>query len=236
MSEYDWFKLKLPVCKKEITLRNWNYIEDVNLNKKITNLGENSKLKEIEIILEFLRNHCKEQELFDSLCEVDIYKILFVLRNNSKGNEIKYMWKCQNDSCTAKNQFQHTTMDVIKDVKYSLSKKYNVKISDKYTIIFKEISFVKKLKIISEVKDMEELKFILVINNIGSIIKDDELLTFSNIEELSNFVESMEPKYVNKIIDVYNSSISNIEIIKKNHCISCKKDYDLQIGDFSFFL
>jgi len=239
MNDFAWSKLKLPVYGKEVNIKNWNYLEDVELNKKISQT-ENSEDK-IKIILEFLKDHVKEKKVFDELTDVDIYKILFVLRNNSKGNEIKYMWKCFNEDfngkqCPAHNQYQHTALDIIKEVQYKVSKVEDKKLDDRYTIKFKNISFLNKLKIINNISTTEELKYQLVLGSIESIIRDDELINFSSNKELDKFLKNIEPKYVYKIIESYKDNVSSVDILKKNVCSKCGSINDLVIGDFSFFL
>jgi hypothetical protein len=239
VNNFEWTKLKLPDCGKEIKIKSWNYYEDVELHKKITNT--NDKTKEIYVILDFLKDHVEDKELFDTLSEVDVYKILFTLRNNSKGNEISYSWKChhlenENTKCKVYGQVQTSSLDVIDNVQYKLSKINDFKLDNEYTVYFKKISFINKLSLIKEVDSLSELKYKLVLGHIDSIIKNGDVLTFNTIKDVDNFLKEIEPKYVYKIISLYNDFTSSINITKDNICSVCKNKQELTVGSFDFFL
>jgi len=238
----EFYKLKLPDNGKEISIKDWTFKDEYDLQKRIAN--NNDPFEETNICLDFIKEHVKEKDLFDSLSDVDIYKILFILRNNSKGNIIEYKFKCLNDKvkkddelkkCTAYGQYQDSSIDIINDVKYNVRTIKKLELDD-MIINFKCLSFRKMIDIIKNVDEINKLKYNIILNCIDSVIIDGNIKNFNTIDEVNDFIENCKPKYVYSILDNYKKILSNMEITKKNICPVCKKETILKINDFSFFL
>jgi len=215
---------------------------------------EIDQFKEIELTLDFIQTLVHEDsiKIFNKLSMVDIYYLFFMLRNNSKGSEIRYTYKCNNKKAEIKDKIkqcplfdveQDGLIDIVKDINYNYRTTKEIVLDKNFIIKTKILSFKKQLNIIKDLKPIVEgeeasasdLQYNLTLSCIEDIIEDGQPKNFSSTEELNKYINQMKPKYVNKILAESKNLIGDISIERKNICFKCRKEYPMRIEDFNFF-
>lgn len=243
--EYEWYKEILPQSKKEVEIRNWLWREEEEFSRDVNN-NKGDEEKQLELQIYFVKNHIKDQKIFNTLCKVDFFYILLLLRNNSKGNKIEFNYKCTNNNykkdedskpckCPVSDQYQQSYFDVIKDITYKTTKIDSVDIDDNLKVTLKPLPFIKELDILKQSESISQLKYNTILNCIESVIYKGELKNFSSTKEVNDFINNLLPKQVYKLIDNYDKIITDININRSPKCVKCQHEMIISIRNLDIF-
>lgn len=247
MTEY--YQIDLPISKKKIYVRDWNVREDNSLAKKLQSIDKTKNdyiIQENKIIMEFVKEHLKSSEIFDTLNILDFRYIQIALHNGSKGNIKDFKFTCKNEDhegkkCSAFDQYQDGRLDIVNDINFPENiKETQVEISEDLSVsliplpLVKEIEFIEKM-LTDETYNLNDFKYDSVIASINTILYKGKILDKS-FEERKEYIGDLKPKDLKSIVKQYNELNSDLIITKKNKCIKCGKESSISIGGFSFFI
>ncbi len=245
----NFYQIELPISKKKIYVRDWTVKEDNDLALKIQTLDKTAKTHVIEqnkVIMQFVKEHLKNPEIFDTLNILDFRYIQIALHNGSKGNIIEYRYSCRNENhdgkrCSAYDQPQDGRLDIVNDIKFPENiKEIQVDATDELSVtmiplpLVKEMEFIEKL-ITEDNYTTKMFKFNCLVASIKTVIERGNIKELS-FEEKVEYFENLKPKELKPIAESYNKLNVDLEVTKKNRCAVCKNETPISIGGFNFFI
>jgi hypothetical protein len=212
------YELDLPLSKKHIRFRPFLVKEQRNLMMAMESDDKNNIEKNIRQVL----HNCTLTEgiEIDNLPILDVEYYFLQLRARSVGEVVKNKYKCENlvDEKPCGNLME-SNLNLL-DIKVNMPESQSdvIQLNNKLSIKLKYPEF----SILSgDISSATDLAFSMIVNSIEYIFDGEQYYYAkeSSIEELTEFVESLNQQQFTKIEDFF----SNLPTLNKTIEMDCKK-------------
>lgn len=228
-------KVTLPDINQQISVRRYLTSEVKEFLHNIN--GKEDKYNLLEETTKMVKNCIAKEDLaiFEKITQTDFVHLCLFLRSISQDSQIEYPHKCP----FCEFGFPEFKVDFSKNevVKTTIKETSEVTLSDNTIVYFKKAPFLKEKEIIK--KYGEDLTYIAYEKLKVSIskIKDGETIydDFSD-KELEEYLNNLEIADYMKLLREVATNNSTIKISDNVKCISCGKEYVLEVDDMSFFV
>lgn len=224
-----FYKLKLPISKKEIEYRPYTYGEQKNL-MLLQQRSNNDQILYNEVLT--LMEKCTKDVSLKELYLIDFKILFFNIVSASQSFESALMKECPN--CQTKNKI---FIDLDNDIALhkDIELEYTLELGkDKNKIIccFKQPTLNDTLNLENDNDENKETN--LPAYCLTKVIKGEEKYDFS-IDEAKTFVEQFPQNEMNNVIDFIQKGTELIST-KKEKCTKCETDISLTSKELESFL
>lgn len=226
----SYTQVELPSGKK-IGIKPWRVKEERELLFAVE--GQENEDDVRKEIVKLISKCCDNQDMFNSLSNVDYVFMLAQLRKLSKGTKIEYTLKCTNPSC----KFELSDdIDLDSDLQVKKYKQTTVKINDTLSIALKEVSFKEFDGLKQKYTKLTEYNYHFILKSIDTIIVGEQIYSEFTKDELATFIDELKPPELKILSDAIDDSIAEIELKKELTCKRCGTKNDVNFGDLYYFL
>lgn len=218
---------------------------EIKFGKKIVNYrGWKTRDEKAYLILTESKDDISDKDLYETLVipcienksmyfsDAEIHRLIIEIRKKSLGESFDIKFICKNDKCKTVNDMQVSFDDIVEFKDDTVT---SIKI-DNIEFFFGVIKNPKLLEEKTLNKTNIEKVFNEMVMRIDKLIVDDQIEDTFSFDEISDFIDDLDTKIFDKLIEYYTTNLSSINLKGILKCYRCGHDNEFVFDEIPNFL